>query len=619
MALSLADPTTPPESPSSSEPAKGPGAKPTPRATPKLILEANPSDANLALYGEMLHLFTLARTHRRPMVQQWERNYRSLYNDYWGQTRATWLPSPALPEIYPIVDALVSWESDQRPRYTIAPQALPHTEYARFFEDVASNLETVLDASYQVNDEEGQIAIAEWDKYVYGTGILKTTWDMTLAGGLGDAITRRVSPFAFYPDPQATSLDDANYFIELRRMSIQELDRRYPGTDSIFREGGTDIDSDREPNQILASTDGEPRRVSPGNIGSNTSASYGAPGKAGIRATDIPGVTVLECWIRQHKTYTATDINTRESIPRVKDEWRLVVCAGNRVILDTPASDLWSHAGHPYDRIVLRDTGEFWGRSLVNILSSAQRSLNRILAAMQHNVELTGNPILKDVGQQARSPLTNRPGQRIATNMQGKDTDWLKPPVMPPSMPELMKYYLQRMEAISGLTAVARGGAPAGRNAQGVVDAIQEAGFVRIRSSLRILEAAMRGAAWKKAALISENYTTPRIVSIAGPGGDRTSLMLKARHFQIPTSDGATPLKYQLMVDIGSRQHTSRIMREDSAVRLFTLGAIDREALLEDVDYKNAQVVAERMDKREMELAQAGEQAGPGKRERARA
>jgi len=261
MALASAtDATTPPESPSGLE-AKGTPGKPLPRHAPKLILEANPSDANLALYGEMLHLFTLARTHRRPMVQQWERNYRSLYNDYWGQTRATWLPSPALPEIYPIVDALVSWESDQRPRYTIAPQALPHTEYARFFEDVASNLETVLDASYQVNDEEGQIAIAEWDKYVYGTGILKTTWDMTLAGGLGDAITRRVSPFAFYPDPQATSLDDANYFIELRRMSIQELDRRYPGTDSIFREGGTDIDSDREPNQILASTDGEPRRV----------------------------------------------------------------------------------------------------------------------------------------------------------------------------------------------------------------------------------------------------------------------------------------------------------------------------------------------------------------------
>jgi hypothetical protein len=619
MALSLADPTTPPESPAPAEPAKGSPGKPLPRAIPKLILEKNPSEENRALYGEMIHLFTLARSHRRPMVQQWERNYKALYNDYWGQTRATWLPSPSLPEIYPIVDALVAWESDQRPRYTIAPQALPHSDFARFFEDLADNLEVVLDASYQVNDEEGQIAIAEWDKYVYGTGILKTTWDMTLAGGLGDAITRRISPFAFYPDPQATCMEDANYFIELRRMSIQELDRRYPGTDALFREGGTDLDSDREPTQITGSGEGEPRRVSPGNISPNTSASYGPPGKAGVRATDIPGITVLECWIRQHKTYSATEINTRESIKRVKDEWRLVVCAGSQVILDTPASDLWSHGGHPYDRIVLRDTGEFWGRALVKILTSAQSNLNRILAAMQHNVELTGNPIYKDVGQQGRTPLTNRPGQRIPASLAGKDSDWLKPPQMPQSMPELMKYYLQRMEAISGLTAVARGGAPAGRNAQGVVDAIQEAGFVRIRSSLRILESAMRSAAWKKAALIAENYTTPRIVATAGPGGERLSMMLKARHFQIPTSDGATPLKYQLMVDIGSRQHTSRIMREDNAVRLFTLGAIDREALLEDTDYPNAQAVAERMDKKEMELAQAGQQAGPGQRQRARA
>lgn len=596
---------------------------PNSRHAPKVLLTAHPSDEELTKVSQVRQLFQLAQQHRRPMVGKWNESYRMLRNKFWDlSNRASWLPSPQLSEIFPIIDALVAWEMDQSPTYTVSPAALPHTDFNRFFTDIANDLETVLDASFVVNAEEVEWAKANWDKYLYGTGFVKTTWDMTLAGGMGDSITRRVSPYALYPDPQATSFTDANFIIEARRMSIQELDRRWPGTAKLFPGGGVDIDVDLQPSQTNNNA-GQPPRVNPGAMYGSTASAYGNPGvgrhgKASI--LDIPGVTVLEAWIREHETYKADDLNTGEPVTKVYDTWRVVVVAGNRVIMDEPADNLWSHGGHPYDRLVVRDTGEFWGWSLVEALISAQKAYNRILAAMQANVELTGNPPWKDAGGMTRGSTTNRPGQKIAVGAgAAKDSGYVQPPQMHQAMVPLLQHYPQWMERFAGLTAVMKGMTPSGRNAQGVIDALQESGFVRIRSSLKFMEAAMREAGAKKADLIIENYTTPRVIAVAGPGGERTSLALKGRRFLIPTSKGATPLRYQLLVDVGSRRHTSRQMREDRAIQLFTLDAIDRTALLDDINYQNAQVVADRMDEKDRQLAAMGEMQKPGARQRARA
>lgn len=595
---------------------------PNHREAPKINLSQNPGDEELRKVSQIRQLFQLAANHRRPMVGRWNECYRMYRNRYWDlSTRASWLPSPMLSEIKPIVESLVSWEMDQSPTYTVSPFALPHTDFHRFFNDISNDLEAVLDASYIVNAEEIEWAKAQLDKYKYGTGFVKTTWDMTLAGGLGDSITRRVSPFSIYPDPQATDTTDWNYVVEARRMSIQELDRRWPGTAALFPGGGLDFDVDLAPTQI--GNGAQPPRVNPGAMAPATASSYGQPGvgrNAKASILEIPGVTVLEAWIREHETYKADDLNTGEAVTKVYDTWRVVVVAGNRVIMDEPADNLWSHGGHPYDRLVVRDTGEFWGESLVEDLISAQKAYNRILAALQANVELTGNPPWKDVAGMTRGTTTNRPGQKIAVPAgAAKDAGYVQPPQMHQAMPLLMQHYPQWMERFAGLTAVMKGASPAGRNAQGVIDALQESGFVRVRSSLKFLEAAMRNAGTKKADLIIENYTTPRLVAVAGPGGERSSLALKARRFQIPSSGGQIPLKYQLLVDVGSRRHTSRQMREDRAVQLFTLDAIDRTALLDDLDYPNAQVVADRLEEHDRQMAAMGELQKPGARQRARA
>lgn len=573
-------------------------------------------DTNDNIASQVMTLFQTARTHRRDLVRRWDRNYRFLRNRFWSDDRPGWMPSPAVPEIFPIVASMVGWMTDNSFHHTIAPASLPYSPHNFQARKIADDLQLVMDSSYHVNDEEAEITKSLWDSQIYGTGILKTGWDMTLAGGKGDCITKRVDPYGFYPDPAARSLDDANYFIEVKRMSIQSLDRRFPGSARFFRSGGITADIDQSPDGVSA-FGARPSMANPGAIAPATGAgNYGLVGQSRVHILEDPGVDVFECWMREHYIYS----NDQGDI-RVTDGWRCIVVAGNHVLLNEPADELWSHGSHPYSRFVPHDIGEFWGISLVELLIPTQDSINRILAAIQHNVELTGNPVWRETQNSAvgRTRITNKPGQRVQTRPSQSpqnEVGWVNPPQLHNAMPELLRYMLQRMEAISGLSAITRGGSVPGRNAQGVIDALQEAAFVRIRIQQRSLETTLRRVGKLKASLIIEFYDTPRFMAVVGPDGEQSTLFLRGKHFYLDNGMGEElPLEFTLLVDAGSGSHTSRKVREDQAITLYTLGAIDELTLLHMLEIPNAQGIYERV----MELKGSGAMQPPGQRQRARA
>ena len=215
---------------------------------------------------------------------------------------------------------------------------------------------------------------------------------------------------------------------------------------------------------------------------------------------------------------------------------------------------------------------------------------------MEQNVLLTGNPTLVDDVRAgiSRTQATNKPGQRFTVGA-GSKVEWLKPPVMNQMMPELVRYMLQRMEAVSGLAAVTRGGSMPGRNAQGVMDAMQEAAFVRIRMELTQLQLTLTDAGRLKASLIIENYTEPRNMAIIGPDGAQKMLAVQGRHFLIPTETGEVPLEYTLLVDAGASEHTGRKAREDQVLSLANMGILDGEAVLEALDFPGRAAITKRM------------------------
>jgi len=389
-------------------------------------------------------------------------------------------------------------------------------------------------------------------------------------------------------------------------MSLQELDRRFPGKGDLFVNGAHSEALDEPPSQLHAPSSTIPR-VHPNAVSPGTSALWSTSSKSSPLRSSDP-IAVLECWVREH-TVTRTG--------KVIDGWRVIIVAGNHLLFNEKATDLWSHGGHPYDRYVPHDLGEFWGIGLVELLGPIQGALNRILRSVQQNVELTGNPILsEDAGATTQGALLapNRPGSRM-TKRQGKEVKWLEPPRLHPNITELMAFLLDRMKVVSGLNDLTTGSAPS-RTASDSIASATEAQFISIRSQLINLEHTLTSAYTKKAALISENYTEQRIISITGPDGTDTPKMLGPNHFMRPSDEGAVPLEYQIRVDAGSASHTSRKVREDKAITLFTLKAIDNMTLLESLDWPNPENVMRRLGLQEASVLAADQ---PGARQRARA
>jgi hypothetical protein len=544
---------------------------------------------DISLVGKLRTLFDQARNKRKSRVDTWQRSYKVVHNRSWGPLREAWMPSPQASETYPIVAAMVGWMTDQRPGITCIASMDPHTAMANFYQQQARDLETTLQASWIVNNTDQEVEKMLWDTMIYGTGFLRAGWNQALAGGLGDGELTRIDPFKFYPDPMATSMEDANYFVEARTMSLDECERRWPGSvakmkGNTYEESGLD-----EREDVFAGSGRTPMANTGGISGANTL--YGRPGRARESVSDDEGITIYEFWLRENNHYT-----TDEGEVYVEDSWKVVVVGGNHVLFEATADELWGHGRHPYVRYVLHDLGEFWGISLVEHLTPLQININRLLAAIQSNMELIGNPVFVEDARSGipRTKITNKPGTRLTTNV-GSEPKWLVPPEMPREMTALIQFYIGEMERVSGLSAIVRGATPTGRNAQGVLDAVQESAFVRVRLALRNLERSLRQSGELLASLIVENYNSPRMVSIVGPTGEKSSLALKARHFFAQTENGAIPLRFQLWIQAGATLPISRMARAQEADVLFAMGGIDRQALLDAHDYPNRDQIVSRI------------------------
>lgn len=580
--------------------------------------EVNPRPDSAALHpipALVRELFCRAREARRDLIVSWKRNYRAMHNRDWRPGATSWDEQPAVNQVFPVVASCVSWMTDQRPSLEVQASAEAFSEYWDFYDKLARDMNVCLQAGFRSHMIDAEISRVLWDVRQYGVGYLKTVWEPWLADGLGDTVARRVDPFTIYPDPYARNPQDLTYIIEAKRMSVADADRIWPGAAKLIGQAGFLDDSDEAPHRLDDSVDSRRPRAAlaaisgthfdgtPVPAGTPDNYARNAP-NARFRLTDSPMITVLEAYVRGHRT---EDSGT-EGVKKVWDDWRCVVVTGNVVLLDEPCDEVNAFGTHPYDRVVDLDIGEWYGPCLVEQLAPIQRQINWLLGSIIRNIHLMGNPVLREDGfaKTRNRRFQGRPGERLEG---GQGTQWLDPPQMHPQMSlQLVEFLKGEIESISGLSAMVRGFAPQGRNAQGVIDSVQDAAFVRVRESLRNLERALNGVTLKMSASIAEFYDEPRMMSLIGEDGRTTKLALQARHFYVPDKDNAkraVPLRFSIVPDAGSQLPTSKQARAAEAKHLYELGVIDRLEVLKAEGWPSYALVTQRvMETQAMEAAQ---------------
>lgn len=560
-------------------------------------------------------LYTKARQNKRYYYDNWYRNYRLINNRMGGRTNLSWAPAPRDSEIYPTVASLVAWMADQHTLVTCTAAADPGSPYYNDMQKLANDLATVIQTNWSALDYESQIKLVLWDAFQFNAGFFKVGWDQGLDGGQGNVTLRRVDPWAFYVDPNATSMDDSEYFVEVRRMSLNEIERRWPDkADELEDMGDAAGSGEIEERPTRQGTPSRTPMANPGNLAGGQSRWANPSQQLGPR----PGVVVYEFWIKENdedEEAEGPDYGERQ----VNYRWRVIVMASNIILMDEYADELWGHGSHPYERYVWDDTGEFYGIALVDHLAYPQIYINRLLTALQQNAELVGNPVFLEGANSGldRVGIVNKPGQRLRLNgpgaMSQNKPEWLTPPSMPPSVQQLVDFWIARMDNVSGLSAAVKGSTgTTNRTSSDTMSTVQEAAFVRVRAGLSNLESSLRKCAMKMADLIIDNYDTPRYIATIGPSGSNSAIALRSRHFSRPSALGAPPFKYAILVQAGASMPTSRQARMKEADQAYLWGLIDRQAWFEAHEYPNWQAVLERVN----QAMASGAFQPPGQRQR---
>lgn len=559
-----------------------------------------------AISGLVHDLFYRAQNARRPLMSKWKKNYRVLNNSVWARASDPWVPQPEVAKIWPVCASIVAWITDQRPMLTVFPSAVPFSPFADNFQMLADQMNALLNANFNEYLLDAEISKCLWDVLTYGIGYSKTVWEPWLADGLGDSVFRRTDPFTVYPDPFARTESQLNYIIEAKVMSTQDLLRAYPHMKDKLPTAFLNIDE--APHKLDATTQPSQPRLNLAPIAPATAPHSGmnTSRRASGQLSDSPTVVVLEAWIR--------GLVTEEGVTR--DTWQVVSVCGQCVIINKQANEVAGHDRHPYDRVVLFDTGEWYGPCLVELLTSPQESINRTLSAIEANLQLMGDPMLVEgpMANSNKQRITNRPGQRISADP--SQVAWLNPPVMQPQIAvTLMQYYESQIEAISGMSAMVRGFSPQGRNSSGVMSSIQDAAFVRVRATSRELERMLKSIGRKMTANMCEFYTEPRMLATLGPDGNQITTLLKSRHFYVsdPTSEDPmerVPLRFNVQADAGSQLMTSKEARAQQAMGLYNMGAIDVLELLKAIGWPSWGQVAKRVMSMQAEQGTLGQAPG---------
>lgn len=268
-----------------------------------------------------------------------------------------------------------------------------------------------------------------------------------------------VNPFCIFIDPLATCFEDAEYVIYAKYMNVVLLRRMFK--DKADKLHGSSINY----SELVLGNDKN------SNLQNQ--------------------VLVLDIWTKDYEV--EEKISGYEKITKSKypNGRHIIMCPENGIVLTDTASPY--DDGHPF--VLIKDydiPGVFWGEGEVSQLLSPQTYLNELSNAVIDTAKSTANmPWIID--KNAGIPfgkITARPGLIIRKNP-GTDVKREQAPQMPMYVTNQIETIKSDIHQISGIYDSLRGDGVTGvYTAQGIL-ALQEAGQVRIRLKIKLLEASL--------------------------------------------------------------------------------------------------------------------------------
>ena len=347
-------------------------------------------------------------------------------------------------------------------------------------EGTAKMLSEVLPCVLELNDYEDIYDRIWWDKLVKGTGVVCVSWDPDMSNGIGDVSVSRVDILNCYWDPAAEDIQQSRNFFCVALVSNEQLEEEYG-----------DLVKDK--------------------LGS---------------ANFTPGMYAYET------THSTADKSAVIDWYYKRDGILHLCKFVENIVLYASEDDeryaergYYDHGLYPFvfDPLYPME-GSPAGMGHVDLCRDAQDYIDRVDSAVLDSALINSRPkhFINNAGGVNESEIMDPEKPLVHVNGSGAIQD----SVMPYPKSELNGIYVQvlsnkisELREISGSTAAAQGGSPAGVTAYSAIAALQEASSKPSRDIIRAGYRRYKEICYMMIELFRQFYDVPRTIRITGGAG----------------------------------------------------------------------------------------------------
>ena len=432
--------------------------------------------------------------------------------------------------IFSIIETVRPIMLDNDPKFQSMPR---QPEAVQFSED----LQEALMFEWDREEMKSKLYSELINVLVFGTSIFFMPWD----AGEQNVRAVPVNPFNIFPDPLATGIDDAEYIIYATYQNVKVLKEYFPEKADKLSGGGINYTELVYENGNSSKIDNQ--------------------------------VLVLEVWTKDYEV----DVERNGDIEKYKARYPrgrvITICPELGIVLDDKENP-YEDGRFPF--VVIKDygvPGKFWGEGEVAQLLSPQRYMNELNNAVIDNAKATANMpwiIDKNAGI-ARGAISAIPGLIIRKNP-GAEVRRDQPPAMPAYVINAVETIKGDIEQISGIYNTLKGDSATGvYTAQGIL-ALQEAGQVRIRLKVKMLEDSLAHIAQLWFSRMKQFWKDDRWIAVSKVDG---SYDVKAFTKEILQYD------YNIKITAGSTMPVNRGAMLDLMIRLAQTPMPDGQPLVD--------------------------------------
>ena len=559
------------------------------------------------LIRKAIKLLNEGKEARKKYDKDWN-EFQDFYDgNQWRQKRASYKSSPVINLVYPVIETSIPILTDGAPSFSASPS--DPSDY-----DFADTISKMIDSFWQNYAMHYTDVEALYDSHILGTAIAKVTFDKTLDDGIGDVKINILNPREIYVPKNAIDFDkNCDWVIHLVNKDVDYIKGMFPEYKNI-------LVSDNKANE-------NPKNMNGGVVSPVDQKDKNPPSDSGTPEENT--IQILELWIRD-KTLEQLNDETGKQISKKKfPNGRLVVIALSQKIVLQDLENPYEHAMWPFVKLnnYIRQRS-FWGRGEAEPLIELNKGMNKTTANILDYMNFCGNPVWingADTGIDS-DKITNQVGLILRPNA-GTRLDRLIPPPLPSYNFEFQKFWKDYSDTISGVFDITQGRRPEGITAASAITTLQEAAQTRIRLKDRNHSVFLQKLGKQVVFLMLQYYTAPKVLRITGKENwqdvfefhvskteDGKKILNKRKYIYDEASktynkENNVQQKemkgiFDIIVQSGTAMPYNKANKINTAFKLFELGVIDKEALLEATDFPNAEEITRRMQEAEQNQLQ---------------